>query len=84
MSNEEKMLFDIGTIDFVIVDLAEYLDTHPYDRGAMEYFNYYCRMKNQMCREFSLKYYPLTKDMAESSKEWRWGAAKLPWEGVFG
>lgn len=84
MNNKEQMLKDIGIVDFVLVELMLYLDTHPLDRSAMEYFNHYARIKNQMTKEFSMKYYPLTKEQAESSKEWRWGAAPLPWEGVCG
>lgn len=84
MGNKEQMLQDISTVDFVLVDLMLYLDTHPFDRGAMDYFNHYSRMKNQMTREFSQKFFPLTKDLADSNKEWRWGAAPLPWEGECG
>lgn len=84
MDNREQMLNDISTIDFVLVELMLYLDTHPYDRSAMEYFNHYSRMKNQMTKEFSHKYFPLTKDLADSNKEWRWGMAPLPWEGECG
>lgn len=81
MSDREQMLRDISIVDFVLVEFMLYLDTHPHDRKAMEYFNHYSRIKNQMSQEFSRKYYPLTKDMAESTTEWRWGAAPLPWEG---
>ncbi len=84
MSNKEQMLKDISIVDFVLVELMLYLDTHPTDRSAMDYFNHYSRVKKQMEREFSQKYFPLTKDQAESNKEWRWGAAPLPWEGVCG
>ncbi|WP_318705664.1 spore coat protein CotJB [Candidatus Acetatifactor stercoripullorum] len=84
MSNKEQMLKDISIVDFILVEFALYLDTHPTDRNAMEYFNHYSRMKNQMVKEFSQKYFPLTKDLAESNKEWRWGAAPLPWEGACG
>lgn len=82
MSDMEQMLNDIGILSFVLVELTLYLDTHPDDRNAMEYFNHYSRIKNQMSREFSQKYFPLTMDMAESSKEWRWGMAPMPWEGA--
>ncbi|MCI5954766.1 MAG: spore coat protein CotJB [Lachnospiraceae bacterium] len=82
MSNKEQLLNDIGIVSFVLVELGLYLDTHPTDRNAMEYFNHYNRIKHQMVKEFSMKYYPLTMDMAESNKEWRWGAAPLPWEGA--
>ena len=45
MSQKEQMLHDIGIVDFVLVDLMLYLDTHPFDRSAMEYFNHYNRIK---------------------------------------
>lgn len=81
MGNKEQLLHDIGIVGFVLIELTLYLDTHPTDRSAMEYFNHYSRIKQQMTKEFSMKYYPLTLAMAESSKEWRWGAAPMPWEG---
>ena len=75
-----RMLNDIRIVDFVLVDLSLYLDTHPFDQEAMEYFNHYVRIKNKMSRDFSMRFFPLTTDQAESKKEWRWGAAPLPWE----
>ncbi len=81
MNSENQMLKEISMVDFVLVDLMLYLDTHPYDRNAMEYYNHYNRIKTRMEREFSMKHFPLTKDMAESDKEWRWGKAPMPWEG---
>ncbi|MCM1325276.1 MAG: spore coat protein CotJB [Bacteroidales bacterium] len=84
MNNQEQMLKDIGIVSFVVVELTLYLDTHPFDRSAMEYFNHYNRIRTQLIKEFSQKYYPLTTDMADCSKDWRWGMAPLPWEGVCG
>ena len=82
MSNQEQLLRDIGIVDFVVTELTLYLDTHPQDRNAMEYFNHYNRMKRQMEREFSQKYFPLTTRMVECGTEWTWGSAPMPWEGV--
>lgn len=84
MGDKEQLLMDIGIASFVVTELVLYLDTHPFDRSAMEYFNHYNRIKLQMEKEFSQKYYPLNTGMAESGKSWRWGAAPLPWEGVCG
>jgi spore coat protein JB len=81
MNNKEQMLNDIGVVGFILIDLGLYLDTHPDDRNAIEYFNHYSRIKNQMTRDFSMKYYPLTMELAESGREWRWGQAPMPWEG---
>lgn len=84
MSNKEQMLRDIGVLDFTLVELSLYLDTHPQDRNAMEYFNHYNRIKTQMEKEFSRNYYPLRLSLTDGNQEWRWGAAPLPWEGVCG
>lgn len=83
MKNQDqaRMLKDIGIVDFILVELTLYLDTHPDDQKAMEHFNYYAKIKNKMTRDFSMMYFPLTKDQAESSTSWRWGDAPLPWEG---
>lgn len=81
MSEKDQLLKDIGMADFVLIELALFLDTHPQDRRAMEYYNHYNRIKNQMEKEFSQKYFPLNLRLAESGKEWRWGEAPLPWEG---
>lgn len=82
MGNKEQLLRDIGIVDFTLIDLTLYLDTHPEDRNALEYFNHYNRIKQQMVREFSQKYYPLNLDSVDcNSNEWRWGSAPMPWEG---
>ncbi len=81
MREREQLLRDIGIADFVLIELALYLDTHPHDHRAMEYFNHYNRIKNQMEKEFSQKYFPLNLRLTDCSKEWRWGEAPLPWEG---
>ncbi len=49
-NEQERMLFDIGTVGFLLVDLTLYLDTHPYDREAMEYFNHYSHIQQGMMR----------------------------------
>ena len=81
MGDREHLLRDIGMADFVLTELALFLDTHPHDHRAMEYFNHYNRIKNQMEKEFSQKYFPLNLRLTDCSKEWRWGEAPLPWEG---
>ena len=82
--NERSRLFhDIGVIDFVIVEMNEYLDTHPTDKEAMEYLGHYVRMKNQAMREYAMKYGPLRISGADgcNQNEWKWATQPWPWEG---
>jgi spore coat protein JB len=82
--NMEQMLNDIGVIGFVLTDLSLYLDTHPDDRNALEYFNHYAGLKKRMVKDFSQKYYPLVMEYSDCNNEWRWGMAPMPWEGECG
>ena len=53
MNGKEKLLYDIGVVSFVVVDLGLYLDTHPTDCKAMEYYNHYNHIRKQLMKEFS-------------------------------
>lgn len=81
MGNRDQLLKDIGIVDFTLIELNLYLDTHPNDRNAMEYFNHYNKIRTQLTREFSRDYFPLNIYLSDSTKEWKWGLAPLPWEG---
>lgn len=78
-----RMLKDIGIVDFILVDLMLYLDTHPHDQAALNYFNHYSKIKSKMVHDFSVTYYPLVKEYNESNKEFRWNSPNTPlaWEG---
>ena len=78
---QQRMLNDIGIVDFTLVELMLFLDTHPENQEAMEHFNHYTKIKNKMMKDFSQMYYPLVKEHADSTNMWRWGDAPLPWEG---
>ncbi len=82
-SEQEKLLHDIGVLSFVVTELSLYLDTHPTDRNALEYFRHYNRMANQARQEYSTKYTPLTISCADVSdcKDWQWALSPMPWEG---
>lgn len=82
-SEREKMLCEIGMIDFVIVEMTEYLDTHPDDKEAIDYVSYYIRMKNTMMQDYAEKYEPLSIATANTSqKTWNWVLQEPPWKGV--
>lgn len=82
-SDRQQLLHDIGVISFVVVEMTEYLDTHPTDKDAIDYLSHYVRMKNQAMREYAMKYSPLRISDADSckQKEWKWATEPWPWEG---
>ena len=81
MNQKEQLLTNIGVVSFTLVEIGEFLDTHPDDRKALEYYQHYLQICNQLKKEFASKYYPLCMDEVVCDKEWTWGQAPLPWEG---
>ena len=82
-SEMEQMLKDISILDFTLVDFTEYLDTHPFDKQAIAYFNHYNKIRMDLTRQFSEKYYPLQTSFSSGTTEWSWGLAPLPWKSSY-
>lgn len=83
-SEQSRLLHNIDIMDFVIVEMNEYLDTHPTDRDAIEYTRHYVRMKNQAMKEYAAKYGPLSIQDIDASKHDEWkGFTAMAWEGEY-
>lgn len=81
-SSKTQLLHDISVIGFVLYELILYLDTHPTDQNALDYFNHYNKLYSQMHKEYSLRYGPLTANGYERmNNEWTWSTGKMAWEG---
>ncbi len=82
-NEQEKLLHDIRVLDFVVIEMSLYLDTHPTDRNAMEYFNHYNRMTNKAKKEYAEKFGPLMISQIDTSDcgGWDWAKLPMPWEG---
>ena len=74
----QDMMKQIKCLNFAVVDIAEYLDTHPTDRKALclhrEYTNELKVLKDKYQKIFGPLdiYYPCNK--------WRWLEEPWPWE----
>lgn len=76
-----KLLLDLQAVDFVLVELNLYLDTHPTDRKAIEQYNFYAQKKQQLKQQFDAKFGPLQGYGNSYSKEpFEWGDAPWPWQ----
>jgi spore coat protein JB len=73
------MLWQITADQFAAFDTQLYLDTHPYDRNALNLFNKFQRSYQRGKREFEHTFGPLSPDTAEFDT-WRWVGDPWPWE----
>ncbi|WP_243290728.1 spore coat protein CotJB [Bacillus sp. FJAT-47783] len=77
-----QLLHEIQAIDFVLVDLTLYLDTHPYDYQAIQQFNQYALYSKQLKQQYEGKYGPMLQygNSYVNANEWTWGTGPWPWQ----
>ena len=75
----QEMLNNIRCLNFAIVELAEYLDTHPDDRKAICLHREYCQQYRELTDSYQKVYGPLTIHFP--CNKWRWLEEPWPWEG---
>lgn len=74
----EEMAMKIRELDFALVELGLYLDTHPDDRRALCLHNNYARQVKELKDKYQKVYGPLTMDYP--CNKWRWLEQPWPWE----
>lgn len=79
--NQAQLLHWINMVSFAVVDITEYLDTHPCDEEALKYFDHYIGLRRSAMQAYADQYGPLTIDTASPGSDWSWAAQPLPWEG---
>ena len=80
---QRKLLHYIQVLNVAVYDLTLFLDTHPYDRDALKYYNHYNNLLKQSMEEYSMLYEPLTlRSVNKNDNSVKWALAPWPWEGV--
>lgn len=74
----EKMMKEIKCLNFAIIELAEYLDTHPDDRKALCLHKQYCNELNELKDKYQKVFGPLS--IYYPCNKWRWLEEPWPWE----
>ncbi len=81
---EQMKLFQwINTVSFAVNDITLYLDTHPTDQEAINYFNHFREIRTNALKEYEEYYGPLTIDTAHPGQKWLWSTQPMPWEGGY-
>lgn len=79
--NDRKKLFrDIQIVSFAIDDIKLFLDTHPQNEEAMNYFRHYRDIMETMVAKYTEQYGPLTVNDSKAEESWEWVYTPWPWE----
>ena len=72
-------LVELQALEFVVLELGTYLDTHPEDAEAFDLFKQYAAMEQSAKAEYEAKYGPITKTSAAAGSSYRWLQDPWPW-----
>ncbi|NLY43875.1 MAG: spore coat protein CotJB [Clostridiaceae bacterium] len=81
--NRDELLKQIMALDFTIVDLNLYLNTHPYDQNALMRYNAAVMQSRMLKNQYESLYGPLTAYHSTSCYPWQWINNPWPWSYEF-
>ena len=80
MSEQQCKLKELMALDFKLYDLQLYLDTHPFDRDALEIYQELAEEAEKVRAEYEEMYGSLKAKNAATDCEWLWIKNPWPWE----
>jgi len=75
----DMLMDEIRAVNFAIVDLKLYLDTHPNECQKINIYNSFVEKYKCLLKEFHENYGPLIAEMCESDCPWQWIENPWPW-----
>lgn len=82
--DQNQLLSIINQASFAMDDAVLYLDTHPCDQAALNYYHYVANLRQNAKANYEASYGPLTAGQVRSDQRWLWIQGKWPWEGKGG
>ncbi len=79
MTERENLMKQIKEYCFAAHEWNLYLDTHPTDRMALEYFRNLTKKEKELKKQYAEKYGPITASDVTDETEWTWVTQPWPW-----
>ncbi|MEG7531915.1 MAG: spore coat protein CotJB [Hungatella sp.] len=80
-ANCDSLLTLIYQYGFAMDDVSLYLDTHPCDQNALNYYHQVTKLWQEAMEAYQTQCCPLMMDRVASCDYWNWVNDKWPWEG---
>ena len=81
MSERHSLLCDIAKLKFARHDTVLYLDTHPNDGVALDYYHYTGDLLKEAQAKYIAEYAPITSADVVNTEYFDWVNSPWPWEG---
>ena len=79
MTREEAMR-QVQMYDFALIDTGLFLDTHPTNREALDFYASTRMRYLQVVEEYEQQFGPLTAQDTNTDNGWAWVETPWPWE----
>ena len=79
--NQKELYEWIMMLGFCAVDMMLYLDKHPDDEEALNYFNQCTALYNAAKQSYQEQFGQLNAFSEQERSSWDWNTAPMPWEG---
>ena len=80
MSERQRLLKRLQVCEFTLDDVRLYLDSHPCDCAALEYYKKHLEMRNKAYQDYIEKFGPLMANDCINTEKWTWVEEPWPWE----
>lgn len=70
----------IQICDFALVELNEYLDTHPDCQYALASFKEHSNLSKELRKEYNMLYGPIVATDFDCDRTWSWVENPWPWQ----
>ncbi len=78
--NAAALMQKIMICKFVLLETGMFLDTHPANQEALAYFVKYRDLLEQLLKEYTTNYGPITHADFNGGPTWNWIDEPWPWQ----
>lgn len=78
--NQNECLQQLQIYDFALQEAALFLNSHPHDANAMQYYHIVQEASQQLREQYQAQYGPLS-NRENDEDTWMYINGKWPWEG---
>ena len=80
MNEKERLMRELQALQFSLVDLAEFLDTHPDNAPALRMFKQLSAKAHEAKDRYEASFGSVTSGGSGNEDYWDWTATPFPWE----
>lgn len=80
MDRKGLLMKRLQICEFVLTEVGLFLDTHPDNKDALEYYNKYLDKRKETLEDYTKQFGTVNRTMLHDQTRWDWVDAPWPWE----